>query len=241
VAHAARPPRRDAAAEARIDARAAGGRRSRIVAVAKLALPILALALLSTVFLLAERVDPDAALPFAGEDLASRAQAQHLTRPRVAGVSAEGTAFRLDAAAARPDPADPRRLSADDVTLRLDGAGGAAGPGPGPGLPGGRVDLAAARGTVDTGARRVVLEGGVAIRSGDGYALRTARLEGALGRLDIRAPGPVAGTGPVGRLDAGGMHIRAGAGGAPALVFTGGVDLLYLPPEADPGGARPGP
>jgi lipopolysaccharide export system protein LptC len=199
-----------------VEARQAGGLRSRVVAVAKVALPILALALLSTVFLMAQRVDPDAAIPFADVDVAMRARDQQLTEPRVSGVSADGTAFRLHAAAARPDPGDPRRLSADVLTLRLDGAGGT-------------VAAEAMRGAVDTAARSVELEGGVRIETSRGYRLETERLEGTLGALDVRSPGPVRGEGPPGTISAGAMTVAAGPDGAPVMRFTGGVELVYLP------------
>jgi lipopolysaccharide export system protein LptC len=55
-------------------------------------------------------------------------------------------------------------------------------------------------------------------------------MEGRLDRLDIASPGPVAGTGPIGDLRAGSMRLLEDDGGRQRLVFTGGVDLVYLPP-----------
>jgi len=190
--------------------------RTRLIAGAKIALPVAALALLSTLFLLARTVDPEAAIPFAEVDLSMRAMDQQLTMPRVMGRSAGGTAFELDAATARPDPRDPRRMSIETLRLRLAGRGAAS--------------VAAARGTVDTAAREIVLEGDVSVETGTGYALRTARLEGSLGDLRLVAPGAVRGTSPLGSLKAGAMLLED-RGGATRMVFTGGVVLLYVPPS----------
>ncbi len=196
----------------------AEGLRSRAVRIAALLLPVAALALLSTMFLLANRVNPDDAIPFAAVDVSERARDRQLTRPRFAGVSSRGTPFALTAERARPDAADPRRMSAQAPRLVL-GTGEAD-----------RATVAAEAGEVDTGARTIALAGDVRIDTATGYALRTAAMEGTLGRLRVVAPGEVRGTGPLGRLRAGAMRIDEDAAGAVRLVFTGGVDLLYLPP-----------
>ena len=196
----------------------AGGLHSRAVRIATIVLPLAALAVLSTMFLLSRRVDPGAALPRAGVDVSERARDRQVTAPRLSGVSSRGTAFALAAREARPDAADPRRLAAEDLRLVLgDDASG-------------RATIVAAAGEVDTDARRLRLEGDVRITTSTGFDLRTGRLDGSLARLDVTAPGEVRGTGPLGRLRAGSMRIDEAPGGAPRLVFTGGVDLLYLPP-----------
>ena len=198
--------------------RRAEGLRSRAVRLAALVLPVAALALLSTMFLAARGVNPDDAIPFAAVDVSERARDRQLTAPRFAGVSSRGTPFALSARQARPDMADPRRMSAEAPRLVLgDDAAG-------------RASVVARAGEVDTGARTIRLEGDVRIDTTTGYALRTERLDGALGRLDLTAPGEVRGTGPLGRLRAGAMRLDEDAAGAARMVFTGGIDLLYVPP-----------
>jgi lipopolysaccharide export system protein LptC len=192
---------------------------TRLVRALRVLLPVAALALLSTLFLLARTVDPDDAIPFAEVDVSERARQQQLTAPRITGVSAGGTAFRLQAADARPDPEDARRLSADAMrlTLRDGDAAGAV--------------VTAGRGIADTSARSVVLEGDVRVETTTGYEFRSDRLEGTLGRLRIVSPGPVAGSGPLGDLRAGTMLLEEDAAGRQTLAFTGGVDLVYRPPN----------
>lgn len=191
---------------------------SGLVRFGALILPIAALMLLSTMFLLARRVNPDDATAIAETDVSERARDRQLTMPRFAGVSREGTAFTLSAREARPDADDPRRMTANDMHLVLGDAT----------LNG--ADVVARNGRLDTAARTVRLDGDVRIETFTGYALVTQRMEGTLGRLDIVAPNEVRGTGPLGTLRAGALRLDEGPAGAPRMLFTGGVDLLYQPP-----------
>ena len=191
---------------------------SPIVRAARVVLPVAALALLSTLFLLARSIDPEDAIPFAEVDVSERARDQQLTAPRFAGRTRDGTAYVLLADAARPDAADPRRMQADGPRLMLDG-----------GARGGAVVVAGAA-DVDTGTRMLRLADGVRIETTTGFALRTPRLDAMLETLEVVAPDGVAGTGPLGELRAGSLRLAEDATGALRLVFTGGVDLIYRPP-----------
>lgn len=192
--------------------------RSRVIRIATLVLPVAALALLSTVFLVARTVDPSDAIPFAEVDVSERARDRQLTTPRLTGLSDDGTAFVLSADTARPDAEDPRRLTADAMRLVLNAPEGS------------ETTVVSDRGVIDGAARRVDLAGGVQIDTSSGFTLRTERLEGSLDELDIAAPGEVTGEGPLGTLRAGAMRLTEDAEGASRLVFTDGVDLLYVPP-----------
>ncbi|CTQ32751.1 LPS export ABC transporter periplasmic protein LptC [Jannaschia rubra] len=195
------------------------GLHSRIVRLATLILPVAALVLLSTLFLVARRVNPEDAIPFAEVDVSERARDQQLTAPRFTGLSQDGTAYDFVADRALPDPVDPRRMSA--MTVRLDLADPA----------GGRSTVVADTAEVDTGARTLAVEGDVRVDTSAGYSLRAGRLQGSLDRLDILGDGPITGEGPLGTIRAGGLRIDEDEGGAARLVFTGGVDLLYVPPK----------
>ena len=186
---------------------------------ARVLLPVAALALMSTLFLVAERVDPDDAIPFAEVDVSMRARDQQLTAPRFAGLSHGGAAFALTAERAMPDAEDPRRMTAEAVSLDLAGPSDAT------------SELRADRALVDTGTRRLALEGNVRLVSSTGYAMRAPRVEGMLDRLDLRAEGGVTGDGPLGRIRADRMRLTEDAGGAQRLLFAGGVELLYTPPD----------
>jgi lipopolysaccharide export system protein LptC len=79
-------------------------RYSRLVGGLKVVLPIAALGLLSTLFLLSDPPDPDRALPYAEVDVAQLARELRLTQPRLAGVLPTG-------ARSRWWPRPPRRIS----------------------------------------------------------------------------------------------------------------------------------
>jgi len=192
---------------------------TRIVRLATLVLPVLALALLSTLFLVARRINPDDAIPYADVNVSERARDQQLTMPRFTGVSGGRTAFDLSARVARPDATDPRRMSAEALRLVLDDAGG------------GRATVISDGGDVDTADRRIVLTGDVRVETSTGFIVRTDRLEGSLATLSIVSPGPVTGTGPLGEIRAGGMVLTDVDGAGGRLTFDNGVDLLYMPPS----------
>ncbi|UWQ18290.1 LPS export ABC transporter periplasmic protein LptC [Jannaschia sp. M317] len=189
-----------------------------LVRAGRVILPVTALALLSTLFLLARTVNPDDAIPFADVDVSERARDQQLTAPRFAGVSREGTEFALSANTARPDAADPRIMEADQVVLDLID------------MSGGEVMVQADMGRVDTAARHITLDGNVQVTTTTGFRLTTARLEGTLGTLNIRATGGVVGDGPLGGLRADEMRVNQDEEGSQRLLFTGGVELVYTPP-----------
>ena len=193
------------------------GWHSRIVALARVALPVAALGLMSMLFLFARTVDPLDALPFAEVDVAARARDQQITAPRVSGRTEGGTAFRLVAERAVPAPDDPRRMGMDRMHLTLEEAGA-------------DTTVIARHGTVDMSGRTVVLEGDVQVDDVRGFHVRSDRLEGELATLRVASPGPVTGDTPFGTVDAGAFTITEEAG-ARRLSFTDGVELLYQPPD----------
>ena len=76
---------------------------SRLVGWLKVALPLLALAILSTLFLVARTIDPEAAIPYAEVDIAERIREPRMTAPAYAGVTKDGATLTLTADEARPE------------------------------------------------------------------------------------------------------------------------------------------
>lgn len=189
---------------------------SRVVGLAKIALPLLALAILSTLFLFARTIDPNDAIPYADVDVAERAREPRLTAPTYAGVTADGAALTLQAAEARPDAG--AGATAQTLTARLDSPDGA------------RTDLTAARMTFDNAAGLVSLDGGVTVTTSAGYTITTDNLTARLDRTSLTAPGAVTATAPAGFITAQGMTMTQGTDPATyVLVFKGRVKLLYTP------------
>ncbi len=193
---------------------------SRFVAWMKILLPLAALGILSTLFLISNGFDPSRTMPVAGIDLRERAQSLGATRATFAGVSAEGHEVSLRTERARPSAENPRLIMARDVTARLVLSSGV------------EIDLSSLRGEVDQRDNSTALTGDVRIATSSGYVLTTERLIARFDRLYAESPGPVAGQAPAGDLRAGRMVLadRSDTGGT-HLVFSNGVKLIYRPQE----------
>lgn len=194
---------------------------SRRVAVLKVVLPLLALILLSLVFLLARTVDPSQGVRTAPIDVEDRARDPRLTGARFAGVTEDGAALTITAETARSDPGGALRMEVSGLSLSITAPDGLA------------VSAHAAHGLIDRGAGLFRMSGGIVLETSHGYRLEGAALQGTLDSTLIEAPDAVSGTAPAGRIEAGGLLLRPaeGAAGGYVLVFQGGVRLNYLPVE----------
>jgi lipopolysaccharide export system protein LptC len=189
---------------------------SRVVAMAKIALPLLALAILSTLFMFARTIDPNDAIPYAEVDISERIREPRLTAPTYAGVTADGAALTVQASEARPDAGTG--ASAQTLTARLDTPDGA------------RTDVTATHLQFDDAAGMLAMDGGVTIATTSGYSITTDSMTARLDRTALTAPGPVQATAPAGVITAQGMTLTQGANPKDyVLVFKGRVKLLYTP------------
>ncbi|MBC7158325.1 MAG: hypothetical protein H5U20_12585, partial [Rhodobacteraceae bacterium] len=92
---------------------------SRVIAWLKLLLPLAALALLSTLFLVARTIDPTRAIPTAEVDVADLARDPRVRAPDYTGVTADGGALRVVAETAWPDLDGQARMAARVVRGEL--------------------------------------------------------------------------------------------------------------------------
>ena len=193
-------------------------RHTRVVGWLKVVLPLTALAILSTLFLVARRIDPEAALPYAEVDVEDLAREPRMSAPTYAGTTEDGSALTLSADEARPAS---EGSPAQAAGLRLDLA-----------TPdGGRTELLAADARMDDTAREVVLSGGVALTTSTGYRLETEEIAAKLDRTGLESRAPVRATGPAGEITADGMSLSQDnrTPGDYVLVFKGSVRLVYQP------------
>jgi lipopolysaccharide export system protein LptC len=191
---------------------------TRVVGWLKVALPLTALVILSTLFLVARRIDPEAALPYAEVDVEDLAREPRMTAPTYAGTTEDGASLTLSADEARPAAEGQPAQAAE---LRLDLA-----------TPdGGRTELVAADARMDDTSRQVVLSGGVTVTTSTGYRLETAEIAARLDRTGLESRAPVRATGPAGEITAEGMVLSQDnrTPGEYVLVFKGGVRLVYQP------------
>lgn len=186
--------------------RPSGVWRARLASWGKLIFPLLALVILSTLFLMSRQEAPDP-LPYVQAE-ARIAEGTTVTAPSFATVTQDGASLRLDAATTRQDgTAQTARL-----TLRP------------PSAP--ATDLIA--GAARMAGEQITLSDGVKISTSDGWILTTPTIESDPEARTLNATQGVAAKGPIGTLSADRMTLSR-QGGEQTLDFTGRVRLIYQP------------
>ena len=137
---------------------------SRFVFWLKVLLPLAALAILSTLFLVAETLDPDRAIPYADVDVEKLIREQGITKPAFGGITESGVRISMSADSVRPDEANQQRFIGDQLVALVE-------------LPTGtRIDIASPIGFIDSETREAVLDGGARLVTSQGYTIDTERL-----------------------------------------------------------------
>ena len=195
-------------------------RYSRFVAMVKVVLPLLALALLSSLFLAARRPGEDGAQRLGARDVVRIARDQRLDDAVYTAVTDAGDNIVLSARTAIPRTGtDIIDVTGLDATLF--------------GTDGRVTTLTAMAGAVDQAARSGDFSGDVRLETSDGYLLFTEELTATFDGNLIRSDVPVRVLGPRTTITAASMEARAGADGpAGVVVFKGGVRLIYVPEAA---------
>ena len=189
---------------------------SQLVAWMKIILPLAALGLLSTLFLLSRTIDPAGSIPTAQIDLEQRAHDLGVTNPSFAGVTSGGDQVTLQAARARPDPKDPQHLMAFDIKAQLRLVSGAV------------IDIRSDNANMHQRRLTITLDGNVHVITTTGYDITTDRLNTRFDELYVETTGPITATGAPGDLTAGKMLLVTDKDtGRAHLLFTQGVKLIY--------------
>lgn len=187
--------------------------RTRIVRWLRVLLPLMALVMLSVLFLFSPDRDAGSRIPYAEVDAEAMARDPRLVAPEYAGVTSDGARLTLRASDAAPGGGGGG--TARDLRLdwqRPDGL---------------RADLSAPRGAMADNAIR--LDGGVRMTTSSGWSLDAQSVDAATDRSRIAATDGVAAVAPFGTLSARQMELVPGQGGASILNFSGDVRLIYQP------------
>jgi lipopolysaccharide export system protein LptC len=188
---------------------------SRLVGILKLALPLIALALLSTLFLFSRKINPEDAIPYATVDVADRLQDPKMTDAGFAGMTADGASLAVTAVQAKPTAQGAALQTVQGKLTMPDGA---------------ETDLAATTVILDSAARQLELSDGAELRTSGGYVVNSAGLGIATDRTYVQSRGEITAVGPLGTLSANAMTLsQAEPDGPYLLVFKGKVRLLYQP------------
>lgn len=191
---------------------------SRIVGWAKIILPLAALALLSTLFLVARKPIDESMIPFA--EIAEIAQDQRITAPRFSGLTDDGATIVIAARSAQPDAFRPDTVTIDTLTFRMENADGST------------VSVTATNGELDGRAAVARFLGLARLETSSGFQMETngliAELDSGLvtsdGLLEIHAP--------FGELTAGKVTFKVTSDATgQQMLFTDGVRLIYRPQD----------
>ena len=190
---------------------------SRMIALLKVLLPLMALVLLSTLFLLSRNIDPMASIPFAEAEVNERMRDQQITGPFFSGSTEQGD--QISFSAGEIGVADGNgRVTANDVSAQIDLSSGA------------RLVFFADLGEVDIANDTSILSGKVLITTSTGYKINSERLVSAMTSLNIESPNEIIAEGPLGTFSAGSMRLALSEKTkSTQMVFTNAVKLIYDP------------
>lgn len=194
---------------------------SRMVATLKVLLPLVALAILSTLFLLSKGATPTAEIPFADHEVTTRVQGQQVTGPVFSGITSAGDEIVVSAQSAWPGSPDSP-AQAEGLRASITAKDGAV------------INLTSDHGSVAMREDIATFTGNVVIDTTTGYRLTTEELNASLTGVSGFTPGQVEGTSPMGELTAGNMKMSTKNPDGPIhLQFKNGVKLVYDPQKAD--------
>lgn len=188
---------------------------SRFVNWAKIILPLGALVLLSTLFLLARTTGDTADIPFA--DLQEITSQQRISAPTISGVTNSGDAYQISADVAKFSQENTDQIQIDSIAITINSATGT------------DIDLIAGTGEYDSADRMVALRNLVRITTTNGYVMETIGAWANLGTGDIETTGILEVRSPFGEFTAGHLSISRDETGAQQMVFNEGVRLVYEP------------
>ncbi|MEJ6714421.1 MAG: hypothetical protein QNL16_10775 [Rhodobacterales bacterium] len=196
---------------------------SRFIGWAKIILPLMGLAILSSLFLFSKSYVPQAGAELFDGNIEDFASTERITGPRFAGMSASGVAIQLSAAEAHPRADSAGAFDATVLVADVEFPNGE------------KLNIIAEYGYIDSGTMSAALAGGIELKTSNGYTAKTAGMTFALDRLDIRSIGSITSSGPLGEISAGEMVLaleKSETGDVTqgyVLMFKNGVKLVYSP------------
>ncbi len=200
---------------------AADNRYTLLVTWLKIVLPLIALAILSSIFLISRRVDPGTTLPATDSDLADRIREPRLTDPVFTGVAPDGAAVTVTADDMRPIAGSQTEGTARALNVTVETTGGDI------------LTLAAPLGRLDSAAQTLALSGGATLVAERGYSLAAPEMTGSLPRSELTATGGVTVESPFGTIRSDHMRMTRNPARPETHIvdFIGAVRLIYQSPE----------
>ena len=199
---------------------------SRVIAWLKILLPLTALAILSTLFLVARVVEPAQELLYSDVDFAELLDQQMIGTPRYFGVTGNGVAVRLSAENASPDLDGQDSVNADrfrghKVRAEID-------------IPDGdRIYVYADRLNLDVSEKLATLIGSARIESSNDIVLKSEEMRLVLDEASIFSDRRTEVSAPAGHIVADSFQMKQNedSGSGFVLVFKGEVIMHFDPKE----------
>jgi lipopolysaccharide export system protein LptC len=187
----------------------------------KVLLPLVAIVMLSTVFLLSRSIETDVKVPFTQRDIEERLADQIVTRPNYRGTTRKGEEVQIEAIQATQGT-ENSVPTASEFRGRLGLSNG------------GIITLDSNSGMIRPDKNTATFIGDVVITTTDGIEVTTNLLNTALDEIRGDTPGQVNGTGVIGNFSAGRMTFGTKKKDGPVhIIFTDGVKLIYEPKRAE--------
>ncbi|WP_424934026.1 hypothetical protein [Amaricoccus macauensis] len=196
------------------------GLHTRVVAILKVGFPLLAAALLLSVFISQPSDEDGAEIVFSEADLEELGSGFQITNPTFTGTTRDGDPFVFEADLVVPDAAPPTRAAITRLRGRVTLSGGT------------EVQLSADEGELTIADRVLDLAGSVEIHVPGGYDLVADTVVLDLAAGTMRGEGNVEGAGPMGEIRSETLEIVPSGDDASERRFSfgNGVRLLYDPP-----------
>lgn len=191
--------------------------RSTTIGILKIALPLVALALLSTVFLLAKAPNTDGAIPYA--EIEEIARESRVSSAQISGVSTDGSVFEIIAESARPSALGVEVQGLNATVQTRSGVD---------------IFIRAGEGDVNNQTQVAHLTGLTRLDTSNGYQMETMGLRASMDTGRIESDGELEVLTPFGEMTAGRMIIDdAPDGRGQRILFQDGVRLIYQPKQQD--------
>lgn len=188
---------------------------SRLVSVLKVLLPLIALVLLSTLFLFSRKINPEDAIPYASVDVEDRLSDPKMTDAGFAGMTSDGASLSIQANEAKPTAEGGALKLVQGVLQTPDGT---------------KTDLASGAVALNSAQKLIELTDGAELRASNGYVVQAPGFGVSTETTRVESRGSISAIGPGGQLTADHMVLsQQGAAGPYLLVFNGKVRLLYQP------------
>ena len=194
---------------------------SRLIFWLKVTLPLIALAILSTLFLVSRAIDPSQPIRFANVGVDVIAREQIIGGPTFSGVTIDGAAITVSAASAKPGLDSSEGITAKDLRASIVTPDGI------------KIKITARFGKIDSVSQTAELVDDVVLETSTGYLIQTGRIVASLTVTEIFSGGTITASGPLGKITAGQMVLRQKidheSKNTYELVFKNGVKLIYDP------------